>query len=255
MQCKKKLYIAVWTSTPNRRELSITKEQKESQSIESTENNKGKERMENTTNKTITILLIATIAVSLGGTLLSLGKLQKIQLATITGYDTLSQEGSVDATITSNTAINLTVHRLNFGSGTVDPTCNNCTMHTPSVTDSTCCNGFSAPATGLRVENVGNRNVTLNASLTDNASTFIGGTNPIYQVNKTELETGSCNDTSGSSWGSWGDLDIGEARLCDNLYPTQANDELELHIKLRIPDNSKTGLLNTSFNLTATTLS
>ncbi len=440
--------------------------------------------MENTTNKTITILLIATIAVSLGGTLLSLGKLQKIQLATITGYDTLSQEGSVDATITSNTAINLTVHRLNFGSGTVDPSCSNCTMHTPgkqskingsdtglvaawtfnndenstsnstysreyhnninisdikatykprrgrtwgayhfdgdddwimgnsttrpigdtdeisvmywfysmggtannqnliestsnpafkclrdheaagmmdnypfggdiiicevrnetgdknAVTSTTstaenewyhvaltyngsnmtiyingeqknatplngkvqranltvigsyvggnpfkgiidtvriynrslspkeikerydrerntdskkCCNEFITPDTGIRIENVGNRNITLNSSTTDDASTFIGGTDPIYQGNWTEIEAGSCNDTS--SFDSWSDVSEREWRNCDNFHPGQDNDEIELHIKLRIPDNSKTGLLNTSFNMTATTLS
>ncbi|MFO8015683.1 MAG: hypothetical protein R6U32_01120, partial [Candidatus Woesearchaeota archaeon] len=41
--------------------------------------------------------------------------------------------------------------------------------------------------------------------------------------------------------------------ICSIFHPEAASDELEMHIKTRIPDNSKTGTLNTTITTTATT--
>ncbi len=218
--------------------------------------------MREISNKTLAILLIATIAVSLGGTLLSLGKLQKIQLATITGYDTLTQEGSVEATVTSNTAINFTTNTVSFGTGTVTSGCNNCTMHTPSVTDSTCCSGFTAPASGLVLENVGNRNASINLNFSQDAASFIGGSSPLLQMNLTEGEAGSCINASGTetsginvTWNhTFADVKTDDPQICEIFRPGLANDELSIDIKVKIPDNSETGLRNATVTATASTV-
>ena len=55
------------------------------------------------TEKTLALLLVAAIVVSLGGTIVSLNKLGQIELKTLTGKATDSQPGYVQLNITSDT--------------------------------------------------------------------------------------------------------------------------------------------------------
>ncbi|MFO8015684.1 MAG: LamG-like jellyroll fold domain-containing protein [Candidatus Woesearchaeota archaeon] len=123
-----------------------------------------------------------------------------------------------------------------------------------------CCNSFIVPGTGLRIENVGNRNATLQLNSNKNAADFIGGTNPQFQLNTTETEAGSCDNSTGPNSGltpTWNNtfapIPTNNEQICSIFHPEGSSDELELHIKLRIPDNSKTGSLNTTITTTATT--
>ncbi|MCX8147591.1 MAG: hypothetical protein N3D84_03940 [Candidatus Woesearchaeota archaeon] len=211
-------------------------------------------------NKTVVVLLVLAILISIAGTFYSVSKLKAVSSG-ITGADILTQEGNVQATITSVTAINFTVNSVSFGTGTVAAICNNCTMHTPSVIDSTCCVGFTSPASGLVLENIGNKNASINLNFSNNAASFIGGTNPLFQLNVTEGEEGSCTNSSApgsalaETWkNTFADVPTDNSEVCGNMHPDQGFDKLVFDIKVRIPDNSLTGLRNTTVTATATTI-
>ena len=201
--------------------------------------------------KTAALIIIIALCFSIGGMLLSLNKLNSIE--GITGRASTEYAG-VNVTITSTASINFTVNNVNFGTGTVSSGCSFCMLNTSGVTDA-CCVGFTTPTpTGLVIENTGNKNVSLNLSFDMDAETYIGGTGPLFQINATENETYSCvNNTYGPASGlnttyndTFGSV-ISAATgipLCSNFRTEQLNDEIRINIRLKIPENSRTGARN-----------
>jgi len=206
--------------------------------------------------KTAALIIIIALCFSIGGMLLSLNKLNSIE--GITGRASTEYAG-VNVTITSTASINFTVNNVNFGTGTVSSGCSFCMLNTSGVTDA-CCVGFTTPTpTGLVVQNIGNKNVSLNFSFDMNAVTYIGGTGPLFQINVTENETNSCFNNSNAAKsainstynGTFGDVLAANMQICSNFRPEAANDELRINIRLKIPDNSITGARNATLTATA----
>ena len=138
------------------------------------------------TNKTLALLLVAAIVVSLGGTIISLDRIGQLS---ITGFATSNQTGIVQFNITSATTLTLTQSTIDFGNGFVNSTCNNCTMWTNSSTsgtnysNATCCLGEWYPLdsdadTGIYFKNQGNTNLSIQLNFSANASAFIGSSSP-----------------------------------------------------------------------------
>lgn len=132
--------------------------------------------MDEISNKTLAILLVGAIVISLGGTLISLNKLGKVRTVTITGLapgDVNRTEGNVSLTISDITWINFSVATCNFGAGYVRQ--NTCTLNSSGYEDIG--NGCSPEwATSnvctvpLEIRNIGNNNVSLNISWQSNDS-------------------------------------------------------------------------------------
>ncbi|MCX6706860.1 MAG: hypothetical protein NT001_01825 [Candidatus Woesearchaeota archaeon] len=221
-------------------------------------------------NNTLAILLLLVVAISLGGTLVSLNRLKGLEAASpVTGMALYTATAGVNITITSTTAINFTTNYVNFGTGTVNGTCGYCNMYTNnhSVANfSSCCNGFANTASassGFILENIGNMNVSIGMNSTNNAVTFIGGTTspgPQFRMKVTENETYSCaNVTYGPASGlnatwnnTFGDVPTTETEICARLRPDASMDELRIDINMTIPDNSMTGLRTDTLSATAT---
>ena len=214
--------------------------------------------MSQVSNKTLAAILVATMILSIGGTLASLNRLKSIDQAGITGMAATEYAG-VNVTVTSTSSINFTVNNVNFGTGTVGSGCSFCILNTSGVTDG-CCVSFTPPTpTGLVVQNIGNKNLTLNFSFDMTAATYIGGTGPLFQINVTENETNSCLNNSNigpgtalnTTWNNtFGNVLAANMQICTNFRPEAANDELRVNVRLKIPDNSITGARNAT--LTAT---
>jgi len=141
------------------------------------------------TNKSLALLLVAAIIVSLGGTIVSLNKLGQLQLATVTGRVADTGTGYVQLNVTSQTTITFQQTTIDFGNGYVNASCNNCTMYTNSSTSGenysniACCLGNWYPLTvssdtGLYFQNEGNTDLTVNLNVSADADTFIGGSGP-----------------------------------------------------------------------------
>ena len=148
--------------------------------------------MEEISNKTLAILLIGAIVISLGGTLISLNRLARIRIPIITGLAT--DEATVALEIESLAAVNWTLNAIDWGTGTVVGGMASCRLDSYNSSLHANCTGFTPNSTGLILENIGNKNVTLNISCGKNAADFIGdGTqvNAAYQWNVSELEAGS----------------------------------------------------------------
>lgn len=137
--------------------------------------------MEKISNKSIAMLLIATIAVYLGGTFISLSKLSEFGA---TGFATSNTSANVSVTVTSTTSIAWTSNLINFGTGTVAGTCSNCTMFTNGSNSSPnnfwgthyadCCVSFANWSDSMLLENTGNNNVSLKMNASFNDSGWFG---------------------------------------------------------------------------------
>jgi hypothetical protein len=163
-----------------------------------------------------------------------------------TGHAT--DTATVNVSVSSTASINFTVENVNWGTGSVDDGKIGATLDTANTkTNGT---DFTAVETPLTIENVGNVNVSINLSTNTNASDFIGGTNPYFRFNVTDNEAGSCNSTDTASFT---DLNESAILICQNLQFGQANDAIDLHIKIFIPSDSHTGARGQTITALATT--
>ena len=236
--------------------------------------------MQQISNRTLALLMVAAIIVSLTGTLISLNRIGRVTQLTGFAIDEASN-ASVSLTIETKTEVNWTTYQVLWGTGAVDvPAYYSCNLSTQgyngsrddglySLSGNGCDeDSFNAVTGGLILENTGNVNVTLNITAGKNASNFIGGTSdggPLYWYNITD-ETGlgaelySCshiireNHTSPADvyenmagnyslmW-AWPD-GTGEG-ICDNTgggfsYEDYA-DTLRFDIFIRVPSDAAAG--------------
>jgi hypothetical protein len=239
--------------------------------------------MEEISNKTLAILLICAIVVSLGGTLLSLNKLQQPGGSQITGMATNSSYGIAEVTIQAITQIGFNQNAINFGAGYVNDTCEYCQM---AVTDGVgsnnggCClddsgagwtdtSNYDEP---LILENQGNFNVSLTIQADKNASEWINGTGPLalFRIlsgnestsvdliaNYLDDTQNSCETATGWANTTWSNLTTDKSYLCGSVseygFLFQGDrDQVQIQINVTIPRDSIKGKTNVSITLEAT---
>ena len=215
--------------------------------------------MADISNKTLAFLLVVAIVISVGGAMINISKLAELTsvlpLLQITGFGT---SGTVNITINSTAAINLTFYQIDFGPGTVI----GATARLNSSSSTLGAENWSAAAAfnpgDMLVENVGNQNVSLNFTSDKNATGFIGGTSgggPRYQfkaANKTG-ETNAC--TTANLTIAYTDVNISaekENDVCKCFRFEAVNDEINISAQVFIPDNTQTGAKNSTWTFIAT---
>ena len=192
----------------------------------------------NISNKTLAILLIAGMVLSISGTLITLNNTGRSGYTGLATTDT--SEGTVNYTISSNVQINFSTADINFGSGYIDTEAgkSNCTMDTEGNTNisSSGCMGLVSPGdTPLILDNIGNKAVLVNISFDTVMATFLpnsaaGESELWFKVNDPES---SCNSPS---YGTYTAIpDTSEHQICDSMgfTPGTAN-SMEIDIKLAI---------------------
>ena len=199
--------------------------------------------MDEISNKTLAILLIGAIVISLGGTLISLNRLARIKVPLITGFFGAEEEAIVQLDITALVQVNFTTDTINWGSGYVNITNTFCVLNSYDATIGDNCTGFTPQTAGLILENIGNKNVTLNITMEKNGDTFIGGTNSLSECkwNVSESKTGSAPGLELTP-GDWQDCSTtpvvvcnstGNGFLCDNT-----KDTLKFDVLVQIPNDA-----------------
>lgn len=138
-------------------------------------------------SRVLALLLVATIIVSLGGTIVSLNKIGELQFAGI-GITGRVLGGTVQLNLSANAEITFTQTAIDFGTGWVNGSYNNCTMHTNSTSgynDTASCLGEWTTGAGsidyrdgFWIENIGSTNLTVTLNSSANATSFIGGSSP-----------------------------------------------------------------------------
>jgi hypothetical protein len=185
----------------------------------------------------------------------------------LTGFATAGENTSarINLTIESGLLINFTIDSIDWGTGKVEGGLDNATLDTSQHLDESFGDGrnksiggnFSGAwqntTDGLRIENIGNVNVSLSLLTGKDASQFIGGTSgggPSYEFNLTNQLTGSCLD-SDLSLGEYYPVNITEPGtvMCNNFSFRTGSNLLRLDVKLVIPRDSFVGYLED--NITA----
>jgi hypothetical protein len=170
-----------------------------------------------------------------------------------TGYATA---GWINLSVGSFASVNFTSDIINFSSGVVDPGKTDASLNT-SV--GTVINGnWTAVATGLVLQNIGNVNVTIDMlSTAGNATRFIGGSGaipPLYMINISNngsTSKGACIPGNGVTIGTFIHVNASR-RICDQMYYFITNNTIRIDVFLRIPQDSYRGKLNDSISITAT---
>ncbi len=117
--------------------------------------------------------------------------------------------------------------------------------------------GFRNVSRGLVIENVGNSNVSLTLQSTKDASTFIAGTNPVFQWAFDEVasdgdgESGACQaggtnpnwpgTTADGQSGSYQTVTTSSVLVCSNfthLDDAFGSDEVEIDLSVHVPIDS-----------------
>ncbi len=214
------------------------------------------------------LLFIAVVALSIAFlaaafTYFSVGNL----VLRISGYGTT---GYTNLTVETLASVNFTTHTINWGSGRVSAASTAASLTTYSTGNVTGGNWTLTTAGGLRLENDGNVNVSVNLTVNKNASEFISGTSPAFEWNLTISEAGSCLNGSGKGGvtgsglgglriNSWFPANTttsqqaggGGALFCHVLRFENANDEVRLDFNVTVPQDSASGALTTTITATA----
>lgn len=211
-------------------------------------------------NKTLVMLLLATLAITVFGTLSSLNKISGVKGLTGAWESGTTTRGSVNLTISAATNINFTQDRVNFGSGYVSGSFTACYLETSKANNG--CTSFTAGTSvlPLLLENQGNSNVKLNLSNLNDSSSLIGGSNPGYAWEWNDPENDANNDTCTQAAPTnigiedvFRNISNSAERLnvssmfCSMFNATDTNDLINISFKLLVPSNApaETGKFDT----------
>lgn len=220
--------------------------------------------MQQISNKTLTILLLIAIVISVTGTIISISRINQIilQTYTITAMATSTGTGMVNVTIAAVTSITATDNVIHFGSCSPNTTYGT-NLSSNSSEDSWgvpgVCTGASSPD-NLTIKNDGNKNVNVTVQTPTLARTFIGGTvggagqAEMWFAVRNASSTPGCFNTSntfvapsefnGSTgmqfhWKNFSVINT-EYLACANLTFGSSANSLSLFIKLFVPANAPT---------------
>jgi hypothetical protein len=199
-------------------------------------------------NKTLAFLLVVAIVISLGGTIISLNRLNQLGFMGLTLYNT---SGTTNFSLQSSVSIIFRTTLVNFGTGYVNANGTGCDITTNATTGwnttGNCLGGLTNTSPFI-IENNGNVNVSLGLNSSANASTFVTGSvpTPLFQWAVSNNETNSCYGTlSDQTWTNvnWSG---GPKTVCTNLSFSDANDTIRLDIKVLIPEDATQGSTHTA---------
>lgn len=204
-------------------------------------------------NKTLAILVVAAIVVTLGGTMLVLRS-----GPTVTGLYTSSVQGTAQLNYTQIVSIGITDNLIDFQSGASEGS--GCTMDSGveggAGTNSGCTGEWNYSLNDqFTFYNDGNINakVTVKYAVSGDASAaWIGGTNPTakYQSSDTGLTNAKC--VSGEV-ASWTEITASALPICNNLTAAgQHTEELAFDMQVFVPEDAYVGAKTTTLTFEAT---
>lgn len=196
-----------------------------------------------------TFFLLVTSIISVGFFYISAKEL----IYSISGY--VTSTGEVNLTIESDATVTFTTSQINWGSGRVNSGQNYAGLNTFETNNVTNGNWTLQNSGGLRLQNNGNTNLTLNLSGTKTAAQMIGGTSPSYRWNISNVESGSCrNSTGGTSnlpLNNFYNVNTTTALFCSFFHYENSQDSIRIDFNLTVPSDSFTGSIGDTITATA----
>lgn len=224
---------------------------------------------ESISNKTLVVLLVIAIGVSVMGIWVSLSK----QSVVLTGAST-SQIGTVQLRVSEFVGISINNNSIDFGNITLTQGLINCTLNSSQSTDPlnltgnvsqpspvvnyTClpadpgciCNGSSTFAPSFfEIQNDGNVRINLSIQSAMNASAFFGGSTLSQQ--KYYAYAGEANSCVSGLQNTPVALTTSSTQACGCMSATDANDTVRTELIEIIASDATAGLHNQSITFTA----
>ncbi|MEK6915870.1 MAG: hypothetical protein AABW89_05000 [Nanoarchaeota archaeon] len=197
----------------------------------------------------LSVILVFTSLFSLGLFYLSARTL----FGTLSGYAT--SLGEANLTVESDATVTFTTSQINWGSGRVNLGSSSAGLNTFETNNVTNGNWTLQNAGGLRIQNNGNTNLTLNLSGTKTAAQMISGTGPSYKWNVSNAESGSCRNSTGGTDGLplnlFYNVNTTSTLFCTFFHYENSQDSLRIDFNLTIPSDSLTGALGDTITATA----
>jgi len=191
-------------------------------------------------NKSLALLLVAAIVISLGGTLISLNELNKFG---ITGL--ASDTGKVELTVSSNVSC-VVDHNVTFGSGGQPPGTISIDTDTNNAWGNDCSDGAGTNyCKGLEINNTGNVNINVSFSSDKNGTGFLQGPNADPGDFQYYIRNGTysgaqpgCRDITGAtSFTNVSGPNI-DTYICGNLTYIDTNDMMTMEFNVTIDDQT-----------------
>ena len=192
-------------------------------------------------NKSLALLLVAAIIISLGGTMISLNKLNEMG---VTGL----VPGQVTLAITSNMSCNVDTN-VSFGSaGQPASKITLSTNKDNTGNNFSDCSSPSALCKGIQINNTGNVNIKVNFSSNVDGASLLGGSHIAGDFNYTAINgtaetvpTESGCVGTGTAMTGWAAVPTTNTSICTNLSYTDTNDMVSLEFNVSIDQNTPPG--------------
>jgi hypothetical protein len=198
-------------------------------------------------NKSLALLLVAAIVISLGGTLISLNRLSQQGLTGLAaGTVVLNVSENMSCTIGSNVSFGISTSQI--------------LAQTNISTNSANSNGFNDctgndACRGMMINNTGNVNVNVTFYSSANGTTLLGGpgaTNASFQYS---IVNGSFNGAAlpGCNSGlktAWGYANETITTICTNLTSLSTNNVMTIEYNVTIDANTPTGYKTATITIT-----
>ncbi len=201
-------------------------------------------------NRSLALILLVALAVSLFGTFTALNKIQKLG---ITGAAT-SDTGTATLNISTTQSITFTTNSVDWGTGGINTTAGytTCDLYTDGTSNSAGCYGFNTVTQGLVIENNGNQVIT-NLALRSNVSaTQFIGTGAVFEWKLSNNEANSCPGGNLSDT-TWTAVSTTDKTICTYFDYVDSQDTLKVDLHVQIPYTASSGIRQAK--LTATILS
>ncbi len=205
-------------------------------------------------NKVLAFLVLFTMSLTVVSTLVTLNRLSSAP-EQLTARATTGQ-GNVSLIVSNTISIIMNTDTIDFGSGYVNTSnaacANNATLRAEHVFNDSngndCWTASESPGP-LRIENDGNRNVTITV-IGPNETTFFSGYTGSYEYNLSwkmrNNESGSCDEipAGADSYHTF----IGTSQsVCDNMdHQPSTSDEITIDVEVKIPSDLDPGTYENS---------
>lgn len=200
---------------------------------------------EEISNKTLAVIVVAAIVVTLGSTALIL----RMGAPVVTGMAT--ESGTAEFNITSVVSIRMVDNLINWGDGAVDAGEDYAWVDSEGNSGNDTAAPFTTQSNGLIVENDGNVDVNLTVASSKDASTFPGGDATNRDFEWKIKNPGTRDNTGTCAISTYADVATTNTSACSNLTSEDSGDRVELDLYVQIPSDVAPGSQSTTIYFVA----
>ena len=208
-------------------------------------------------NKSLALLLVASLVITLGATVVTLNKFNGLEGTGLTGLVVDSGWAAVNIAGLQGCNVDSTV---NYGTGTVTGTTTLSSDANNAGSGFNNCTQTGTVCGGLQVNNTGNANLRINFSSDVNATGFLSGNSVVqadfvYHIyNGTTNSTrtsGGCGNNSGiTAWSSWQNVpELQNVTICHNLTFSDGTDVITMEFNTTLRTDTPSGQKNATITV------